>query len=85
MTALPNLAAAGSDLIAPDCRGLNFWTIDRGFRDLLALYLDAPALHHFAPHLERLGGLAGGRLDELAMQADKRTPVLHHRDRFGRP
>ena len=84
MTALPNLAAAGSDLIAPDCRGLNFWTIDRGFRDLLALYLDAPALHHFAPHLERLGGLAGGRLDELAMQADKRTPVLHHRDRFGR-
>ena len=75
---------SGSDLIAPDCRGLNFWSIDRSLRDLLALHLDAAALAHFAPHFERLGGLAGGRLDELAMQADKRTPILHHRDRFGR-
>jgi len=73
-----------SDLIAPDCRGLNFWSIDRSVRDLLALNLEPAALAHFAPHLERLGGIAGGRLDELAMQADKRTPVLHFRDRFGR-
>ena len=28
--------------------------------------------------------LAGGRLDELARQADKHPPVLHPRDRFGR-
>jgi alkylation response protein AidB-like acyl-CoA dehydrogenase len=82
MTALRNLAPtadvapAGSDLIAPDCRGLNFWTIDRSLRDLLSLYLDPKALTHFAPHFERLG--------ELALQADKRTPILHHRDRFGR-
>jgi len=75
---------SGSDLIAPDCRGLNFWSIDRSLRDLLALHLDAAALAHFAPHFERLGKLAGGRLDELAMQADKRTPILHYRDRFGR-
>jgi acyl-CoA dehydrogenase len=84
----PNLTAAvapaGSDLIAPDCRGLNFWTIDRALRDLLALYMDAGALAHFTPHFERLGALAGGRLDELALQADKRTPILHHRDRAGR-
>jgi alkylation response protein AidB-like acyl-CoA dehydrogenase len=75
---------AGSDLIAPDCRGLNFWTLDRSVRDLLALNLDAQALAHFAPHFEKFGGVAGGRLDELAMQADKRVPILHHRDRFGR-
>ena len=73
-----------SDLIAPDCRGLNFWSVDRSIRDLLALNLEPAALAHFAPHLERLGGIAGGRLDELAMQADKRTPILHFRDRFGR-
>lgn len=73
-----------SDLIAPDCRGLNFWSIDRSVRDLLALHLDKAALAHFTPHFERLGGLAGGRLDELALQADKRVPVLHFRDRFGR-
>lgn len=88
MTALPTLSPAaaptGSDLIAPDCRGLNFWAIDRSIRDLLALNLEPKALAHFTPHFERLGGLAGGRLDELAMQADKRTPILHHRDRFGR-
>jgi len=81
---VPAVAPSGSDLIAPDCRGLNFWTIDRSLRDLLALYLDAKALAHFAPHFARLGELAGSRLDELAQQADKRTPILHHRDRFGR-
>ena len=88
MSVLQNLAPAvaptGSDLIAPDCRGLNFWTIDRSLRDLLALYLDEKALAHFTPHFARLGELAGSKLDELAMQADKRTPILHHRDRFGR-
>ena len=83
-TGIADIAPAGSDLIAPDCRGLNFWTIDRALRDLLSLYLDQKALQHFTPHFERLGELAGGRLDELAMQADKRTPILHHRDRFGR-
>ncbi|HML07697.1 MAG TPA: acyl-CoA dehydrogenase family protein [Xanthobacteraceae bacterium] len=82
--AAPVVTATGSDLIAPDCRGLNFWHIDRAIRDLLTLYLDETALRHFTPHFERLGALAGGRLDELAQQADKRTPILHHRDRFGR-
>jgi alkylation response protein AidB-like acyl-CoA dehydrogenase len=81
---LPAVTRSGSDLIAPDCRGLNFWAIDRAICDLLALYLDEAALRHFTPYFERLGELAGGRLDELALQADKRTPILHHRDRFGR-
>ena len=36
------------------------------------------------PHFDRLGALAGGRLDELARIADKHPPVLHPRDRFGR-
>jgi acyl-CoA dehydrogenase len=88
MTALRSFASTvtptGSDLIAPDCRGLNFWTVDRALRDLLTLYLEEKALAHYTPHFERLGELAGGRLDELALQADKRTPILHHRDRFGR-
>jgi alkylation response protein AidB-like acyl-CoA dehydrogenase len=81
---LPAAAPTGSDLVAPDCRGLNFWAIDRAMRDLLTLYMDEAALRHFTPYFERLGELAGGRLDELATQADKRTPILHHRDRFGR-
>ena len=36
------------------------------------------------PHFDRLGALAGGRLDELAQVADKHPPVLQPRDRFGR-
>lgn len=74
----------GSDLIAHDCQNLNFWDIDRSIRDLLELYLSPEAFAHFAPHLERLGQLGGGILNELAMTADKHGPVLHHRDRFGR-
>ena len=44
-----------------------------------------PNLHaHMVPHLERLGGLAGGKLDDLSRTADRHQPVLHARDRFGR-
>jgi len=74
----------GSDLIAPDCRGLNFWTCDRSARELLKLYLDPAAWTHFEPYLDELGALAGGHLDHLAALSDKHGPVLHHRDRFGR-
>jgi acyl-CoA dehydrogenase len=84
LPALPEQTRTGSDLIAPDCRGLNFWALDRSVRDLLSLNLDGQTLAHFEPHFAAFGGVAGGRLDELAMQADKRIPVLHHRDRFGR-
>lgn len=70
--------------IAPDCSGLNFYAIDASLRALLPLYMDAPLLGHLTPHLEKLGDLAGGRLNTLADIADKHTPVLHHRDRYGR-
>ena len=36
------------------------------------------------PHFQRLGELAGGRLDALARAADQHPPVLNARDRFGR-
>jgi alkylation response protein AidB-like acyl-CoA dehydrogenase len=74
----------GSDWVAPDCAGQDFYAIDRGLRDLLALYLPAETREVLAPHFARLGALAGGRLDELARVADRHPPVLHARDRFGR-
>ena len=76
--------ADGAAHIARDCAGLNFYEIDRGLRDLLALYLADEDYRQLAPHFHRLGHLAGGRLDELARIADKNPPVLHARDRFGR-
>ncbi len=87
------MASANSDrlesdktaaLVAPDCRGMNFYRIDRGLRDLLNLHMEPRLRAAMEPHLERLGELAGGRLDELAEIADKHPPVLHARDRFGR-
>ena len=65
--------------IAPDCSGQNFYALDRGLRDLLALYLPAGLQAHLEPHFQRLGVLAGGRLDALARVADKNGPVLHPR------
>ena len=74
----------GADHIAPDCAGQNFYAIDRGLRDLLKLYLAPDDFGRLEPHFDRLGALAGGRLDELARVADQHPPVLHPRDRFGR-
>jgi acyl-CoA dehydrogenase len=74
----------GSDHIAPDCRGMNFYRADDAFRGLLDLYVEPALRAHLEPRLDCLGELAGGRLDELADAADKHPPVLHPRDRFGR-
>src|SRR5690349_6975592 len=80
----PSAQPHGAHHIAPDAHGQNFWTIDRGFQDLLSLYLESGLLKQMTPHFERLGALAGNRLDELAQTADKHPPVLQPRDRFGR-
>jgi alkylation response protein AidB-like acyl-CoA dehydrogenase len=74
----------GADHIVPDCAGQNFYAIDRGLRDLLQLYLEPSDFRRLEPHFDRLGALAGDRLDELARAADKHPPVLNARDRFGR-
>jgi acyl-CoA dehydrogenase len=70
--------------IAPDTRGMNFFRDDPALQDLLALYLPEALFAHLAPHLDRLGELAAGELDECAALADRHPPRLHPRDRFGR-
>lgn len=66
----------------PDAHGLNLFTADAG-RDLLACYLSKDLHAHLLPHLERLGGLAGALLDDLAGVADKHPPTLSVRTRAG--
>ena len=76
--------AARSRALAPTCRGLNFYEIDRGLRNLLPLYMEPALFTHLVPHLTSLGELAGGRLSELSDAAERHPPVLHARDSFGR-
>jgi acyl-CoA dehydrogenase len=73
-----------SGLIAPDTTGMNFYRADPSLSDLLRIHLPENLFRHIEPHLDRLGGLAGGTLDECARLADRHGPVLHQRDRFGR-
>ncbi|MDU0957126.1 MAG: acyl-CoA dehydrogenase family protein, partial [Bradyrhizobium sp.] len=71
-------------LLAPDTTGLNFYRADPALSDLLRIHLPDTLFRHLTPHLDRLGELAGGYLDECARLADRHGPVLHQRDRFGR-
>jgi acyl-CoA dehydrogenase len=72
------------DLLAPDTTGMNFYRADPVLADLLRIHLPEALFRHIEPHLDRLGHLAGGYLDECARLADRHVPVLHQRDRFGR-
>ena len=67
----------------PDRHGQNLFTTDGELHGLLALYLPEDLRRHMQPHFERLGGLAGGLLDELAGTADRNPPVLQQRTRTG--
>ena len=67
----------------PDSAGENLWRGDPAFARLLPLYLPQDLLAVLAPHLDRLGALAGGALDRLAATADRNPPVLRHRTRRG--
>ncbi|MGO4712340.1 acyl-CoA dehydrogenase family protein [Bradyrhizobium sp. 2TAF24] len=67
----------------PDSRGLNLYRADRDAAALFAHYLPATLFKHLAPTFDHLGGLAGGRLDELAGVADRNPPTLSVRRRTG--
>lgn len=71
-------------LLAPDTSGMNFYRADPALADLLRLHLPEATFRHIEPHLDRLGAMAGGHLDECARLADRHTPILHQRDKFGR-
>jgi acyl-CoA dehydrogenase len=73
-----------ANLLASDTTGMNFYRADPVLADLLRIYLSDTLFRHIEPHLDRLGELAGGHLDECARLADRHAPVLHPRDKFGR-
>jgi alkylation response protein AidB-like acyl-CoA dehydrogenase len=76
-------ASASGDSPVPDARGLNLYRADPMAAPMFAAYLPGPLMAHLAPHFDRLGALAGGRLDELAGIADRNPPTLSVRSRRG--
>ncbi len=76
--------SAAAAKLAQDVRGQNFFEIDHSLQSLLRVYCPDALREHMWPHWQRLGEVAGGRLDELADIAERHPPKLHHRDRFGR-
>jgi alkylation response protein AidB-like acyl-CoA dehydrogenase len=76
-------SAASAGLRATESRALDFYHSDRSLKALLGWYLPATEFAHLEPHLARLGRLVGGRLDELAGEADRTPPRLQARNRLG--
>ncbi|WP_213774397.1 acyl-CoA dehydrogenase family protein [Bradyrhizobium sp. dw_78] len=67
----------------PDSRGTNLYRGDRDAAPLLKHYLPDDLFGHLDPIFDRLGALAGDRLDRLATIADKNPPTLSVRLRTG--
>ncbi|MBN3003439.1 acyl-CoA dehydrogenase family protein [Chromobacterium alkanivorans] len=67
----------------PDRHGGNLFLCDPSLASLLRLYLPQELYRHLEPRLIALGAEAGGRLDELALAADKHPPTLQARSRAG--
>ena len=82
MHAVAQTASAAAHPV-PDRHGANFYGTDSELQSLLRLYLPADLLTHLQPYLQRMGELAGGRIDELAGIADRNPPTLEHRSRSG--
>ena len=76
-------APPGAEGAVPDSFGTNLYRVDPALARLSSLYLPGDLDRHLVPHLDRLGGLAGGSLDGLAGEADRHVPVLRHRTRRG--
>ncbi|TDE34670.1 acyl-CoA dehydrogenase family protein [Antarcticimicrobium sediminis] len=67
----------------PDSRGMSLFEADPDLWRLMQVYLDEETCARVRPELERMGALAGGRLEELALTADKNPPELRIRARNG--
>lgn len=80
---LRTLAPPSGAAAVPDSRGINLHRADPTLARLLALYLAPDLGAHLVPHLDRLGALAGGALEALALTADRNPPALHSRTRRG--
>lgn len=67
----------------PDSWGQNSYQSDPTLSQLLDIYLPTALRQHMEHHLNEMGALAGGKLETLAIEADKNPPELALRSRNG--
>jgi alkylation response protein AidB-like acyl-CoA dehydrogenase len=67
----------------PDSRGMNLFAADPDLWRLVQVYLDPKTCALVRPEFDRMGALAGDRLEELALTSDKNPPELRIRARNG--
>ena len=82
MSALAQASSAAHPV--PDRGHVNNYLEDTELQQLLALYLPADLCAHLQPYFERMGELAGGAVDDWALEADRNPPTLEMRSRSGR-
>ncbi|MBS0302167.1 MAG: DNA alkylation response protein, partial [Proteobacteria bacterium] len=73
MSALAQASAAAHPV--PDRGHVNNYLEDPELQQLLALYLPADLYAHLQPYFERMGELAGGDVDDWALEADRNPPT----------
>lgn len=83
MNQLPRNIASADATSTPDSRGLHFYHSDPSLKAMLGLYIGQEERFNLEPHLDALGALVGGPLDDLAREADKSPPRLEVRARTG--
>ena len=74
MTALAQASSAAHPV--PDRGHVNNYREDTELQQLLALYLPADLYAHLQPYFDRMGELAGGAVDDWALEADRNPPTL---------
>ena len=82
MSALAQASSAAHPV--PDRGHVNNYLEDTELQQLLALYLPADLCAHLQPYFERMGELAGGAVDDWALEADRNPPTLEMRSRSGK-
>ena len=82
MSALAQASSAAHPV--PDRGHVNNYLEDTELQQLLALYLPADLYAHLQPYFERMGELAGGAVDDWALEADRNPPTLEMRSRSGK-
>ena len=61
----------------------NFYDADPNLAFVASTVMDGDTFARAEPHLREMGAVAGGRLDELAADADRNPPVLRTHDATG--